>query len=169
MPGGPDGRTGGQASARRHRSIGTLLVVAQFGLIGATVLPVGPTVGPQLPALGLLCWGTAAVVGGLALLALGADTRVHPVPHGGATLRTGGIYARVRHPMYTAVLLACLGVSLSTARVLSWAALAVLVAVLIAKSRFEDHLLERRFGSAFAAYRDRVPALVPRLRWSARL
>lgn len=165
MPGGPGAGAGGPEPTRRHRNIGTLLVLAQFALVGATLVPVGPTLGPQLRALGLLCLGLAAVVGGLALLALGTDTRVHPVPHGAATLHTGGIYAHVRHPMYTAVLLACLAVSLSTARALSWVSLAVLVVVLITKSRFEDRLLECRFGPAFAAYRDRVPALVPGLRW----
>lgn len=150
-----------------QRRFGGLLVVGQFALIALCLLPVGPTLGPGLRPLGLLCLGLAAGVGGLALVALGSDTRVHPAPHGTATLHTHGIYAWIRHPMYTAVLLACSGVTLSTARVLSVVALLCLGVVLTVKRRFEDHLLEQRFGMAFEAYRDRVPALIPRPRRSA--
>lgn len=156
------GPTAGQPKRLHH--VGSLLVGAQFGLIGLCLLPVGPTVGPGFRPLGLVCLGLAALVGLLALLALGTDTRVHPEPHRSASLRTGGIYSRLRHPMYTAVLLACLGVAVSTARVLSIAAFCALVVVLTAKYRVEDRLLERRFGSDFVRYRDAVPALVPRLR-----
>ncbi|HSO03012.1 MAG TPA: hypothetical protein VLQ92_00920 [Candidatus Limnocylindrales bacterium] len=94
----------------RHRRIGNLLVAAQFTLIGLCVLPLGPVIGSgQLRPLGLACLALAAVVGGLALLAMGSDTRVHPVPDAQTPLRMNGIYAWIRHPMYAAVLLACLG------------------------------------------------------------
>jgi len=142
--------------------VGWALVAAQFSLIGVCLLPVGPVLGSgQLRPLGLVLLALAAVVGGLALLALGADTRVHPVPGQSATLHTNGIYAVIRHPMYAAVLLACLGVTLSTGRVLSVVSFVLLVAVLHVKSRFEDRLLERRFGWQFAVYASRVPAIIP--------
>lgn len=144
-----------------HR-VGWVLVSAQFTLIGLCLLPVGPVLGSeQLRPIGLAALGLAAVVGGLALVALGADTRVHPVPAQSAILHTHGIYAFIRHPMYAAVLLACLGVTLSTGRVLSIASFVVLVVVLHVKSRFEDRLLEARFGWQFAVYASRVPAILP--------
>ena len=63
--------------------------------------------------------------------------------------------------MYAAVLLACLGVTLSSGRVLSIVSLVLLAGVLAAKMRFEDRLLEARFGWQFAVYASRVPALIP--------
>jgi protein-S-isoprenylcysteine O-methyltransferase Ste14 len=139
----------------RHRRIGNLLVAAQFTLIGLCVLPLGPVIGSgQLRPLGLACLALAAVVGGLALLAMGSDTRVHPV-------RMNGIYAWIRHPMYAAVLLACLGVTLSTGRVLSLLSFLALVVVLHVKAQFEDRMLQEKFGWQFSVYASRVPALFP--------
>jgi protein-S-isoprenylcysteine O-methyltransferase Ste14 len=146
----------------RHRRIGTLLVVAQFTLVGLCLLPLGPAIGSgQLRPLGLICLALAAVVGGLALLSLGSATRVHPVPDARTPLLVSGIYAWIRHPMYAAVLLACAGVTLSTGRVLSLLSLVVLTVVLHAKARFEDHMLQEKFGWQFSLYASRVPALCP--------
>jgi protein-S-isoprenylcysteine O-methyltransferase Ste14 len=147
----------------QHRRIGTLLVVAQFTLIGLCLVPLGPTIGSgQLRPLGLVCLVLAAGVGGLALLAMGSDTRVHPVPDARAPLRVSGIYAWIRHPMYAAVLLATLGVTLSSGRVLSLLAFLALVGVLHLKARFEDRMLQEKFGWQFSVYASRVPALIPR-------
>ena len=165
---GSPARTGGRSTpvrrevrAARQRT-GNRLIAAQFALIALCLLPVGPTLGSgQLRPLGLAFLLLAGIVGLLALVALGADTRVHPVPHDQAGLRTTGIYAWIRHPMYTAVLLACLGVTLSSGRVLSLVALLVLAGVLRVKSHFEDDLLEERFGWRFAVYASRVPAVLP--------
>jgi protein-S-isoprenylcysteine O-methyltransferase Ste14 len=146
----------------RHRRIGNLLVAAQFGLILLCLLPVGPTMGTgQLRPLGLACLAVAAVVGGLALLGLGSDTRVHPVPAAQTPLRVNGIYAWIRHPMYLAVLLATLGVTLSSGRVLSLLAFVALVIVLHVKADFEDRMLQEKFGWQFSVYASRVPALFP--------
>lgn len=156
-------------SAVRRRRAGTALVVAQFVLIGLCLLPVGPVLfgsdqgaaGATARIVGLACFGLAAAVGGLAFLALGRDTRVHPVPHAGTRLHTNGIYAVIRHPMYAAVLLACLGVTLVTGRLLALLSLIALGVVLHLKSRFEDRMLSEQFGWQFAVYASHVPALVP--------
>jgi protein-S-isoprenylcysteine O-methyltransferase Ste14 len=146
----------------RHRQVGNALVAAQFLLVALCLLPVGPTFGGgQLRWLGLACLALAALVGGLALLALGRDTRVHPIPAPTAELRTRGIYSVVRHPMYAAVLLACAGVTLASGRVLSLVALVLLSGVLHVKARFEDRMLSQAFGWQFAVYAQRVPAIVP--------
>ena len=146
----------------RHRRIGNLLVAAQFGLILLCLVPVGPSIGSgQLRPLGLVCLALAGVVGGLALLAMGSDTRVHPVPDARTSLRVSGIYAWIRHPMYAAVLLAALGVSLFSGRVLSLLAFLALVGVLHVKAGFEDRMLQEKFGWQFSVYASRVPALIP--------
>lgn len=149
--------------AGRTSRVAAALVAAQFSLIGLCLLPVGPTLGPGARGLGLALLGAAGLVGILAFAALGSDTRVSPVPAQGSTLRTSGIYRVIRHPMYAAVLLACLGVVVSSARVLALVALAALMIVLHLKAGFEDRLLRARYGASFDGYRARVPAILPGL------
>jgi protein-S-isoprenylcysteine O-methyltransferase Ste14 len=153
----------GRTRSERHRRAGSALVAAQFGLVALCLVPVGPVLWavPAARTAGLVCLGLAALVGVLALVGLGRHTRVHPVPAAEAPLRTGGIYGVIRHPMYAAVLLACLGVTLSAGRLLALLALVALAGVLRVKARFEDQLLAEQFGWQFAVYECRVPALVP--------
>lgn len=148
-------------SRGQHR-VGTALVAAQFALLLVCLLPVGPVIGSgQLRPFGLVCLVLAVTVGGFALVAMGTDTKVHPIPDAGANLHTNGIYVWIRHPMYAAVLLACLGVALSTGRVLSILAFLALLIVLHVKGRFEDGLLTEMFGAQYTDYAARVPAMIP--------
>ena len=117
-------------------------VVAQFVLIAAIAIgwlfpprPGHETIGAVLAIAGALlaAWTTRT---------LGPALTPHPVPRG--PLVTGGPYRWVRHPMYVAGTLLCVGVSLA----LSWASLAltaVLVAVWVAKARVEERNLAARF------------------------
>jgi protein-S-isoprenylcysteine O-methyltransferase Ste14 len=82
----------------------------------------------------------------------------------GHELRTEGPYAITRHPIYTGILGMVAGSALlqSAGR---WLAVCVVAGVLVAmKVRAEERLLESEFGDAYAAYRRRVPRLVP-LAW----
>ena len=148
-------------NARNRRRIGNALVAGQFGLIAVCLMPWGPTVGTGHRGIGLALIVLAGVVGVLALRSLGRSTRVHPVPGPGSALRTDGIYAVIRHPMYAAVLLACTGVAVSTGRVLSIGAVLSLAVLLHAKARFEDRMLAEQYGWRYAVYAQRVPALLP--------
>ena len=49
----------------------------------------------------------------IALLGLGTALTPTPVPQEGAALRTSGIYAVVRHPIYVGILVAALGFALA--------------------------------------------------------
>jgi protein-S-isoprenylcysteine O-methyltransferase Ste14 len=72
-----------------------------------------------------------------------------------------GPYALVRHPIYTGLLVAFSGSALARGE---WRGiLAVLVAwvALWRKLRLEERWLTERFGETYAAYRQRVPALLP--------
>lgn len=82
----------------------------------------------------------------------------------GHELRTDGPYGIVRHPIYTGILGMLLGSALANGFgrwTLALVAGAVLVEV---KVRTEKRLLDREFPREYARYRQRVPALVPRLR-----
>ena len=78
-------------------------------------------------------------------------------------LITTGIRARVRHPIYLGHLCEiagwCVGTGLVALYVLAVFAV-VTGAVMI---RMEDRELEARFGEAYRKYRQRVPAVVPRV------
>lgn len=80
-------------------------------------------------------------------------------------LVTGGLFARVRNPIYSAfIFLECPGLSIL---LWSWPGLALPLVGYALFRRWipvEEARLQQRFGAEYAAYRRRVPALVPRLR-----
>jgi len=79
-----------------------------------------------------------------------------------------GPYALVRHPIYSGILFAALATTVAKATAIGILGFAFLVAGLWAKARFEEGFLQDQLGAgAYAAYRARVPMLVPGL--SARI
>ncbi len=78
-------------------------------------------------------------------------------------LVTTGTRARVRHPVYLGHLCEMLGWSLGTGLVVCWLLTGLAVITGAAMIRMEDAELEKRFGEDYAAYRKRVPAVLPRL------
>ena len=79
-------------------------------------------------------------------------------------LVTTGIRARVRHPVYLGHLCEMLAWSVGTGLVVCWFLTAFAVVTGAVMIRMEDAELEKRFGAEFAAYRQRVHAVLPRLR-----
>lgn len=146
-----------------RRTVGWLLVVAQFALLLVLVLlPRRPLA--ILPLIiGLLLVAAAVVLGLRAGQRLGGALTPNPVPIGGAGLRTTGVYEQVRHPIYSAVLLGVLGYCIALGSWWSWAWAAVITAFFWAKSRWEDRLLHEEYGAAWMAWARRTGALVPRL------
>ena len=146
-----------------RRTLGWLLVVVQFALLIVLVLlPRRPMA--LMPAiLGLLLILAGVVLGLKASQRLGGALTPTPVPIGGAGLRTTGVYEHVRHPIYSAVLLAVLGYCLAIGSTWSWAWAAVILVFFWTKSRWEDRLLHEEYGAAWLAWARRTGALVPRL------
>ena len=115
----------------------------------------------------LACLGLALVLAGLVLHAR-ARRALGPFWTGIIEVRVGqpivqyGPYARVRHPIYLAVLLLAAG-SLAAHVSVATACLAVGLAVGLAlKIRVEERALRGALGEAYDRYAARVPALVPR-------
>ncbi|MCP9912901.1 S-isoprenylcysteine methyltransferase [Cyanobium sp. BA20m-14] len=146
-------------------------LLAQLALIAAHLLPPWPAPGawgyawPLPVALG----GALLFLLGLALAAqafwgLGASLTPLPDPIPGAALVTVGPYGRCRHPLYQALLLCSLGVSLALGSLLHLALLLALCAVLGGKARREERSLERLHPD-YVAYRASTPAIIPRLPW----
>jgi len=79
-------------------------------------------------------------------------------------LVTAGIRAHVRHPVYLAHLCEMLAWSLGTGLAVCYGLTVFAVITGAVMIRMEDAELEERFGAAYSGYRDRVPALLPKIR-----
>jgi protein-S-isoprenylcysteine O-methyltransferase Ste14 len=75
-------------------------------------------------------------------------------------LRTQGIYAFARHPMYTSVLLFCLALTLSNPHYLGQLIMLILFIDLILKSNFEEKLLTKRFKN-YPKYQQQTGRFLP--------
>jgi methanethiol S-methyltransferase len=82
-------------------------------------------------------------------------------------LVTDGIRARVRHPVYLAHLCEMLAWNVGTGLAVCWGLTAFAVVTGAVMIRMEDAELEKRFGDSYRAYRNAVPAVLPRV-WEAR-
>jgi protein-S-isoprenylcysteine O-methyltransferase Ste14 len=78
-------------------------------------------------------------------------------------LITTGIRSRVRHPIYLGHLCEVLGWCLGTGLVPLYALALFAIITGSLMITLEDRELEARFGDQFRAYRDAVPAVIPRL------
>ena len=137
------------------------LVGLQFALIGALLLTCWPPAeGAPLPAALVLL--LAAAVVGIAALAANrpGNFNIQPELKPGAQLVTSGIYRWIRHPMYSAVLLAMLATVLTDPRPWRIALWMALLAVLLAKAQREERYLLQRFAQ-YADYRARTWRLLP--------
>jgi protein-S-isoprenylcysteine O-methyltransferase Ste14 len=142
------------------------LVVIQFALIGLLlvgsrgalwlVTPVVSGLGLALVALGLVIMAGAAWQIRRALTA-------SPLPNQRTELMDRGWFARVRHPIYSGLLVTAAGLTATRASVLALACLVGLAVLLQVKARFEETVLARHFPD-YGAYQARTGRLLPRLR-----
>jgi protein-S-isoprenylcysteine O-methyltransferase Ste14 len=77
-------------------------------------------------------------------------------------IRTGP-YARIRHPIYTGILLAVAGSALAIGRYRGLVAFALILCGFIWKSKREEALLSGQFGAAFEEHRRHTGFFLPRL------
>jgi protein-S-isoprenylcysteine O-methyltransferase Ste14 len=89
-------------------------------------------------------------------------TELHPDKHE-QRLVTGGIRQFVRHPIYVGHFCELLAWSVGTGLAVLYGMSAFALITGLIMVRAEDRELEQRFGEAFRAYRERVPALIPRI------
>ncbi len=105
--------------------------------------------------------GLAALALGLGLWAIVAFKRAGTSPepwHPTTALVTTGLYARIRNPMYVALVLLLTGIGLLSGGAWLLLLVPVLGAVLhLGVVRPEERYLAGRFGDAYRAYRSRAP------------
>jgi protein-S-isoprenylcysteine O-methyltransferase Ste14 len=80
-------------------------------------------------------------------------------------LRTYGPYRITRHPIYTGMLTMLIGSTLTTG-VIFVPVFIVAVLILFIKIRNEEKLMIETFGQQYLDFRQRVPQLIPGLRWN---
>ena len=111
---------------------------------------------------GMLLLGSAALAG-RARRDLAASFTMSPTPLTDATFVDTGIYSTLRHPMYLSVLVGISGYAALWRSRLVGVSLVVTTIYLIAKIRYEERQLVRRYPG-YASYAERVPSrIIPRL------
>jgi protein-S-isoprenylcysteine O-methyltransferase Ste14 len=114
---------------------------------------------------GVFRWGVQVLGGALILRGawlgiagvrdLGSSRTPHPQPLEGGQLVTHGVYARVRHPLYSSLVHVAFGWSVVWGSPAAMAASVGLTVWLIAKARLEERLMRGKFPE-YEAYQNRV-------------
>jgi protein-S-isoprenylcysteine O-methyltransferase Ste14 len=146
----------------------TLLVAVQmilFALLAGALLllPAGQVGWVRLVGVVLALIGLALIF--LAILnhwqANQALVKVSPEPNAAVDLVQSGLYARIRHPIYSGVMLAGLGAALAHGHWLPLLIALGLVVFFSYKSTFEERWLMQVYP-AYADYRQRAGRFLPR-------
>lgn len=134
-----------------------LYVAGQFALfallaLSLIVFPTGQTLFLRL--VGFVLIAVAFIVLALAIREHAAKNaslpNITPTPNAQAALVDSGVYARVRHPIYSAVLLGALGVALAHGHIAVLLIALVMIVFFTFKSLYEESLLR----AAYPQYRD---------------
>lgn len=119
--------------------------------------------------------GAAALLAEVALVAGGLGFAVWARRHlgrnwsGTVTTKTDhelvrtGPYRFVRHPIYTGIVLAVVGMAIGTGTWTGGCAVVLVTAAFLRKLRLEEQFMTDQFGEQYERYRQQVPALFPGL------
>ncbi len=145
-----------------------VLLITRIGLLRTPsplkvwVLP------PWAQALGIVVLILSTLFTLWARFTLGTMWSSLPEAKIGHELRTDGPYAITRHPIYTGILGMLIG-SLLAAGIGFWFVVAVpFVVVVLVKIPAEERLMLETFGDQYRQYRQRVPQIIPGLRYLKR-
>jgi len=140
-------------------------VIVQFVLMLAVivlgVLSHGDGTQLSLMTTGAGLMAVGGYFGITGVLVLGRNRTPYPQPHADSVLVQHGIYARVRHPLYTSVMLVSLGWALIWQSAASFLAALALIPFFHAKARREERWLCEKFPG-YPEYARRVPQFAPR-------
>ena len=106
---------------------------------------------PRLIGLVVALIGLAGVI--LSRYTLGRSFSIAPKA---TALVTGGIYSRIRNPIYISGMIFLIGIVLIVDRPKLLAVLLVLIPMQIIRARREAAVLEAKFGDAYREYRKRT-------------
>jgi protein-S-isoprenylcysteine O-methyltransferase Ste14 len=72
-----------------------------------------------------------------------------------------GPYSLARHPIYTGVLVAFVGMALARRDIASFVGVALIAVGMVRKIVIEEKLLSEHFGSEYLAYKQQVKTIIP--------
>lgn len=151
----------------RNSQRGEYWVVAQAVLmLGFVMLPVFRPVEPGLPLTKYLVWLAAVLgVGAIALftqaiLDLGNSLTPLPYPREDGHLVQSGVYAVVRHPIYSGVIFAALGWAIFQFSLSHLIGTLILGLFFNAKASHEENWLLQKYPD-YADYRHKAKKLIP--------
>ncbi|CAN0237930.1 unnamed protein product [Pylaiella littoralis] len=143
---------------------GEEFVVAQFLLLLFVAMGSVPLIG----GLAMFLVGPGFLAGGIGLCAAGVKGLAKslspwPAPVKDNVLETEGVYGLVRHPMYTGLVMVCVGSGVLTDSPTRMLLSFVLALVLDKKAEKEEAMLVGLHGTAYEEYCKAVAKFVPRL------
>jgi len=151
------------ANASRDRGrppVGVIVIIIGYVLtrvLGPGRLAVDPR---GLQIAGTAAWACGLAFAGWARLHLGRNWGTPGSQRVAPELVTSGPYRRVRHPIYTGVLLGLLGIGLATNYY--WLGITVLLGIyFISSARVEERNMTTEFPESYPAYRARSKMLIP--------
>ncbi|WP_375579697.1 isoprenylcysteine carboxylmethyltransferase family protein [Marivirga tractuosa] len=150
---------------RRLYNIISILAVLFILLLGSTISPEYLFPKDQTSkAIGLIIATFGFLLAKLAFRPISFSEFMGIKPEQKQTLITSGIYARMRHPLYTALILGILGfVIFSPTYTNLLHAICILIYLLIG-IHYEEIRLIAHFGDKYKEYKKRTPMLFPTLR-----
>ena len=152
----------GQLPYRLVTAFGAFLLIPNRSTIGWLAIPIFP----WSPVL--LDIGAALTVLGI-LFAFWARFHLGRNWSGNVTIKTNhelirtGPYARIRHPIYTGILISLFGTGLATDVWRAALGFALLLAGFLLKARREESVLSQEFGSRFADHQRATGMFLPRI------
>lgn len=159
---------------RKRARIGYLCaVLVAWGGVGSLLfhfraqLFSDPLIGSGAPPVwaivaGLLLIGGDAILLTTVEMELGGHRLVgHAELTGRGEMTASSLYAWVRHPRYLGMILAVFGACLLGGSTQLWIAATLWLLIALATIWLEERELRARFGPAYIAYAQRVPALLP--------
>jgi Putative protein-S-isoprenylcysteine methyltransferase len=142
----------------------TLYVAVQFFLFGLFLLPITWPLPQLLPRwFGLAAAGVGLLVCLVAILQLRKNLQAWPSPKEGGVLISHGLFAWVRHPIYSGLFLAFAGWALFTGSLYKLLVACLLLGWFFLKSRYEERLLLAKFPE-YRNYRAKTGRFFPPLR-----
>ncbi|WP_084626640.1 methyltransferase family protein [Demequina aurantiaca] len=146
------------------KTVGAWAMVALQGLlfllvvVAALVPTMGPSVWLSLPlSIVLILVGAAGML--WSGRDLGESLTPLPVPNGKG-MAAKGIYQYARHPMYTAILLICLGVAVGAGKIQVYVVVLALVVFFEVKTRSEEKYLVKAYDG-YAEYASHTGKFLP--------
>ena len=153
-----------------HRILRLLILAVTFLLLLSPSLSLGPLAvrfvpnHPAIRDLGVMATGLGILLMIWARRHLGRNWSDKVEIKTDHQLISTGPYARLRHPIYTGMLVGIAGTAIAVGERRGIAAFLLLLTNYVIKARKEERILRQKFGAAFQEYERRTGFLVPRLR-----